>query len=74
MANLEALFASLHNKLGEELLKRIEAGEATSSELNVARQFLKDNGIDDIPRENSPLQTLSELSIFDDDDPNELRH
>lgn len=72
--SLDQIMADLHSKLGEELLKRIESGEATSSELNVARQFLKDNGIDDIPRDNSPLSALSDLSVFDEDDPESMRH
>ena len=33
----------LHQVLAEELLARVQTGEATASELNVARQFLKDN-------------------------------
>lgn len=74
MANLEDIFADLHLKLGEELLARIKSGEATSSELNVARQFLKDNGIDDLPRDNSPLNELADLPVFDEDDPDQLRH
>ena len=74
MANLDDIFAALHHKLGEELLRRIQSGEASSAELNVARQFLKDNGIDDIPKPNSPLNELAHLPVFDDDDPDSLRH
>jgi len=32
--------------------------DVTASELNVARQLLKDNGIDCVPVEGSPLQSL----------------
>ena len=40
------MMALLHKTLAENLLLRIQDPEAKSSDLNVARQFLKDNGID----------------------------
>lgn len=42
----EDIFEQLHGKLAEELLRRILSGEATASDLSVARQFLKDNNVD----------------------------
>ena len=48
----------LHGVLAEELLKRVKDPEAKASDLNVARQFLKDNGIECIPVENSPMTEL----------------
>ena len=48
----------LHNELALKLLNKVRDPEAKASELNVARQFLKDNGIDAIPVDNSPLQNL----------------
>ena len=48
----------LHEVLAEELLKRVKDPEAKASDLNVARQFLKDNGIEAIPIDNSPLKSL----------------
>jgi hypothetical protein len=48
----------LHEKLCEVLLDKIKSPEVTASELNVARQLLKDNGIDAIPVEGSPLKSL----------------
>ena len=48
----------LHGVLAEELLKRVKDPEAKASDLNVARQFLKDNGIEAIPTDNSPLKAL----------------
>ena len=50
--------ASLHKTLAENLPLRIKDPEAKSSDLNVARQFLKDNGIDALPVEGSPLSDL----------------
>ena len=48
----------LHKTLAENLLLRIQDPEAKSADLNVARQFLKDNGIDALPAEGSPLSDL----------------
>lgn len=68
--NLEDLFAVLHEKLGQELLERIESGEATSQELNVARQFLNDNGISGIPKRDNALGKLADtLPSFDENHP-----
>ena len=44
--------------LAENLLMRVKDPEAKSADLNVARQFLKDNGIDALPAEGSPLSEL----------------
>ena len=51
--------ALLHKTLAENLLLRIQDPEAKSSDLNVAGQFLEDNGIDAVPVEGSPLSDSS---------------
>ena len=51
---------SLHTALVQELLDRIRTGDAKPSDLNVARQFLKDNGIECLPVEKNPMQELME--------------
>ena len=56
----------LHNILAEKLLERVKDPEAKSSDLNVARQFLKDNNIDAVPIDHSPLQKLLEELPFDE--------
>jgi hypothetical protein len=56
--NLEAIMADLHEELAKQLLGSVQAGEATASILNVARQFLKDNGIDGVPTQGNPLDNL----------------
>jgi hypothetical protein len=38
-------YEALHTQLARILLDRIQTGEATAADLNVARQFLKDNGV-----------------------------
>jgi len=48
----------LHELLAEELTNRLKSGECSSAELNVIRQFLKDNGIDAHPAEGSPIAEL----------------
>ena len=55
----------LHGVLAQELLKRVKDPEAKASDLNVARQFLKDNGIEAIPVDNSPLKALVDELPFD---------
>ena len=54
----EKTLKQLHNELALKLLNKVRDPEAKSSDLNVARQFLKDNGIDAIPVDNSPLGKL----------------
>jgi len=56
----------LHNILCEKLLEKITDVEAKSSDLNVARQFLRDNGIDAVPTDNSPLQRLIDEMPFNE--------
>lgn len=48
----------LHTVLTEELLRRIQDGEASAGDLNVARSFLRDNNIEALPVEDSPLKNL----------------
>jgi len=63
------MMALLHKTPAENLLLRIQDPEAKSSDLNVARQFLKDNGIDAVPVEGSPLSDLvATLPDFSDAD------
>lgn len=71
------LLEALHAELTKVLLDRVKDPEAKSADLNVARQFLKDNNIDALPTENSPLSELVRtLPNFSDDDADisEMRH
>ena len=56
----------LHEVLATELLNRVKNPDAKSSDLNVARQFLKDNNIDAVPTGDNPLQKLMEELPFDE--------
>ena len=55
--NLEIL-KTIHYELAVHILDLIKSGEAKAGDLNVARQFLKDNGIECIPVENNPMEEL----------------
>ena len=54
----EKMLTDLHNAVAEELLRRVMSGEATSADLNVARGFLKDNGIDAGLDHSEPMSNL----------------
>lgn len=41
----ENTLGNLHGILADEFIRRIKNGDASPSDLNAARQFLKDNGI-----------------------------
>lgn len=69
MSNIEKILATLHEELAQALLERIRSG-ANAAEMNVVRQFLKDNNIDNVPKEGSPLGNLvNELPFTDTDGP-----
>ena len=57
---------ALHGALAKSLADKIKSGEATAADMAVARQFLKDNGIDAIPTKGSPLGDLRDGLPFPD--------
>jgi hypothetical protein len=73
----EKALGSLHGKLAEVLKDAIEQDyidpdtgmkiPPPAAILNVARQFLKDNKIESIAAEGSPLAGLADLPVFEDD-------
>ena len=58
----------LHEELAKVLLDRVKNPDAKSADLNVARQFLKDNNVDAVPTDDSPLKKLIEELPFDDEE------
>ena len=60
----EEKLSNLFDLVCDDLTGRINSGEATSTDLNVARQMLKDNGITAAPRETSPLANLANSLPF----------
>lgn len=72
MADLDATLEELHKKLAEALLKSVQDGSATASELSVARQFLKDNAVTAPPGTDDNTNALGalmqQLADYDGDD------
>ena len=62
--NTEKKLSELHSKLTDTLLQKIRDPEVKASDLNVARQFLKDNGIDCVTTENTIMSKLAEVLPF----------
>ena len=58
------LLKQLHNAVAVDLLSKIQDGEATAAELSAAIKFLKDNGIEALPMEGSPLGNLVDTLPF----------
>ena len=67
--DLNDLLVNIHKSLAQELLARIESGQASAAELAAAIKFLKDNGIDANMTQDSPLENLAKILPFAD--PNE---
>ena len=66
MADFDKILSQLPQGSAEELLVRVQSGEATAAELTAAIKFLKDNGIDAHVTEGSPLLNLAEILPFQD--------
>ena len=58
----------LQDLLIDEFITRIQSGEATPSDLNAARQLLKDNGIHAQVEANNPLNDLIKVLPFRGED------
>ena len=70
----EKKLKELHAILAEKLLEKVKDPECKSADLNVARQFLRDNNIDCVPVEGSSLQKLAEELPFDVPTKPEITH
>ena len=55
---------NLHSQVAQELLQRIISGEASSADMSNAIKFLKDNGIEGLPVQDSPLGELINILPF----------
>jgi len=62
----EKVLGDIHSALSEELLNRIRSGVATPTDLNVARQMLKDNNITITPAAGNPLLNIAEELPYND--------
>lgn len=73
----EKALAGLHGKLADVLKEALEQEyldpdtgakvPPPAAILNVARQFLKDNKIEAVSAEGSPLHSLADLPVFEDE-------
>lgn len=57
---------SLQDMLIDEFIERINSGAATPSDLNAARQLLKDNGVHATVTNENPLTELTKVLPFED--------
>jgi hypothetical protein len=67
----EEQFNELHRLVTEELLNRIKSGQASTADLKAACDWLKNNDINGIALEGSPLDQL--VSILPKIDPELVR-
>lgn len=64
--SLQKMLGQLHEELAQKLLQTVRDPESKASELNVVRQFLKDNDITALPTDNNALQQLLNELPFDE--------
>jgi hypothetical protein len=64
--NKEEILEKLSVTLSQELLDRIQSGEAGAADLNVARQLLKDNNITVVPQTEHPAHKLALVLPFEE--------
>lgn len=58
--------SDLHGMLAQAMAERLKSGEATASDLNVIRAFLRDNGVDSDPQTDNNIQSIvDELPEYD---------
>ena len=67
-SDINRILEQLQGVVAASLLERIQSGEANAADLNVARQFLKDNGIDASIKSSEPLLNLAKVMPFDPDE------
>jgi len=60
----QATLETLHSQVAQELLQRITRGEASSADMSNAIKFLKDNGVEGLPVQDSPLGDLVNVLPF----------
>lgn len=61
---MNEILTQLHNAVAQDLLERVQSGQANAADLNVARAFLKDNGIDATLEASEPMANLAKTLPF----------
>ena len=64
--SMQKKMSELHTELADKLLEVVRDPEAKASELNVVRQFLKDNEITQLPTDNTILKQILDELPFDE--------
>tara|TARA_B110000503_G_C7031482_1_gene364196 strand:+ start:578 stop:796 length:219 start_codon:yes stop_codon:yes gene_type:complete len=67
MSKMKKIMEDLHKELAEKLLATVRDPESRASELNVVRQFLKDNAINAVPVDDSVMRRILSELPFDED-------
>ncbi len=60
------MMGELHKELANKLLEVVRDPEAKAGDLNVARQFLKDNEITALPADSNVMREILEGLPFDE--------
>ncbi len=67
--NSKEKLAEMHEALADALINRLKSNDLNASDMNVARQFLKDNQFEPEDRQNERFQSLfAQLPTFEDDE------
>lgn len=62
--NVQELLQELHTLTVKELLQIIRSGEASSAELRVIKDFLKDNNIEALPTPQKDMEEINQNLPF----------
>ena len=71
---LEELLAELHHETARQLLAAIRSGSASPGHFMAAIRFLKENGVDAVPKEGSPMADLAKIVPFPSGDEADYHH
>jgi hypothetical protein len=63
--SMQKMMGELHKELANKLLEVVRDPEAKAGDLNVARQFLKDNEITALPADSNVMREILEGLPFD---------
>ncbi|MAZ94084.1 MAG: hypothetical protein CMF58_06640 [Lentimicrobiaceae bacterium] len=64
--SMQKMMGELHKELANKLLEVVRDPEAKAGDLNVARQFLKDNEITALPADSNVMREILEGLPFDE--------
>jgi hypothetical protein len=67
MSKMKKLMEQLHEELAHRLLETVRDPESKASEMNVVRQFLKDNDMTALPTDDSVMQQILKELPFDEE-------